>query len=200
MKLRVWFATGLLLVFSLSALADPPQQPQMSPQQKAEMDAMMKAMTPGEQHKLLNNMVGTWDAKVTTWMQPGAPPMVSTGTATNSWILGGREIEERFNGEFMGAPFTGIGYTGYDNVKKTYWGTWMDSMSTGVMTSTGSTSDNGKTWMFHATMPDPMTGKDSPVDEKVTVADADHHSMEMWAPGPDGKMYRMMLIEYSRKK
>ena len=72
-------------------------------------------------------------------------------------------------------PFSGIGYNGYDNVKKQYWGTWMDSMSTGMMMSSGNTSDNGKTWKFTSSMPDPMTGKDAPVDEKVTVTDKDHH-------------------------
>jgi hypothetical protein len=35
----------------------------------------------------------------------------------------------------MGMPFEGLGYTGYDNVKKQYFGTWIDSMSTGIMTS-----------------------------------------------------------------
>jgi len=197
MKTKVWMALALLVVCT-SVVADEPKK-EMPADQKAMMEAMMKAMTPGEPHKLLDNMVGTFDAKVSTWMQPGAPPMVSTGTSVNSWILGGRFVEQKFSGSFMGQPFAGIGYTGYDNIKKQYWGSWMDSMSTGVMMSTGSTSDNGKTWKFTATMPDPMTGKDAPMEEKVTVTDKDHHMFEMWSPGPDGKMFKMMEISYTRK-
>jgi len=197
MKTKVWMALALLVVCT-SVVADEPKK-EMPADQKAMMEAMMKAMTPGEPHKLLDNMVGTFDAKVSSWMQPGAPPMVSNGTSVNSWILGGRFVEQKFNGSFMGQPFNGLGYTGYDNVKKQYWGSWMDSMSTGVMLSTGSTSDSGKTWKFTASMPDPMTGKDAPVEEKITVTDKDHHMLEMWSPGPDGKMYKMMEIAYTRK-
>jgi hypothetical protein len=197
MKMKVWMALALLVACT-SVVADEPKK-EMPADQKAMMEAMMKAMTPGEPHKLLDNMVGTFDAKVSSWMQPGAPPMVSTGTSVNSWILGGRFVEQKFAGSFMGQPFNGIGYTGYDNVKKQYWGSWVDTMSTGVMMSTGSTSDNGKTWKFTASMPDPMTGKDAPMEERVTVTDKDHHLFEMWSPGPDGKMYKMMEIAYSRK-
>ena len=198
MKLKVIVALALLVVCTSAFAADEPKK-EMSADQKAQMEAMMKAMMPGDSHKLLNNMVGTFDAKVTTWMMPGTPPMNSTGTAVNSWIMGNRFIEQRFTGQFMGQPFNGLGYTGYDNIKKTYWASWMDDMGTGVMNSVGSTADNGKTWKFTATMPDPMTGKDAPMEERITITDKDHHNFEMWAPGPDGKMVKMMEIAYSRK-
>ena len=197
MKMKVWMALALLVVCT-SVVADEPKKA-MPADQKAMMDAMMKAMMPGEPHKLLENMVGTFDVKVTAWMMPGDPPMNSTGTSVNTWIMGGRFVEEKFTGQFMGQPFTGIGYLGYDNIKKTYWSSWMDNMSTGAMMSTGSTSDNGKTWKFTATMPDPMTGKDTPIEEHVNVTDKDHYSFDMWAPGPDGKMMKTMAIAYSRK-
>ena len=202
MKLKV-LAGALALVFTCSAFAQhdhqqaPAAKPQMDP---AMMEAMMKAAMPGDAQKLLDTMTGSWTAKVTTWMMPGADPMVMEGTAENKWIMGGRYLQENFTGNFMGMPFEGVGYTGYDNVKKHYWGTWMDNMSTSMMTTTGATSDAGKSWTFTGSMADPMTGKDSKVDEKITVADADHHTMEMWGPGPDGKMYKSMEIAYSRKK
>ncbi|HYH07492.1 MAG TPA: DUF1579 domain-containing protein [Thermoanaerobaculia bacterium] len=165
----------------------------------AAMEAMAKAGQPGDAHKKLEPFVGTWDTKITMWMMPGTPPMTSTGTATHRWIMGGRYLEQAFKGSMVGMPFEGIGYTGYDNVKKQYWGTWMDSMSTGMMTSTGSSAD-GKIFRFDATMADPVTGKDMPVEETITVVDADHHTMEMWMPGPDGKKFKTMEIAYSRKK
>ncbi len=197
MKTRLLAATALL-VLCTAALAEEPKK--MSPEQKAMMDAMVKAMTPGDAHKLLDNMVGVFDAKITAWMEPGAPPMVNTGTSKNTWILGNREVMQEVTSTFMGQPFHGIGYTGYDNIKKTYWGTWIDDMGTSVMVSTGGTTDNGKTWKFTSTMPDPMTGKDAPVEERINVIDKDHHTFEMWSPGPDGKMMKMMEIEYTRHK
>ena len=199
MKIRALVAT-VLLVLCTSVFADEPKKKEMSAEEKAAMEAMMKAMTPGDAHKLLDGMVGTWDAKVTMWMDPSQPPMVSSGTSENSWVMGNREVMQKFTGNFMGQPFQGVGYTGYDNVKKQYWGTWMDTMSTGVMVSTGNTSDNGKTWKFMSSMADPMTGKDAPMEERITIADKDHHTFEMWSAGPDGKMMKMMEIAYSRKK
>jgi hypothetical protein len=186
-----------LLVVCTSVVAQEPKKD--ASDQKAMMDAMMKAMMPGDAHKLLNNMVGTFDVTVTAWMMPGQPPMSSNGTAVNSWIMGGRFVQQKFSGQFMGQPFEGIGYTGYDNVKKTYWSSWMDNMGTGVMNSIGGTTDGGKSWTFTTSMPDPMTGKDAPVEERLTVVDHDHHNFEMWSPGPDGKMMKTMALAYSRK-
>lgn len=202
MRAKVSVVFGLLLFFfAFAAVAqhDHSQEkakPAMDPKM---MEAMMKAGTPGPEHKLLDGMAGTWTAKVTSWMVPGGDPMTMEGTSEHKWVMGGRYLEQRFSGNFMGMPFEGIGYTGYDNVKKQYWGTWMDNMSTGMMISTGSRTADG-TWSFSGTFPDPMTGKDSKVDEKITVVDADHHTLEMWMPGPDGKMFKSMEIAYARKK
>jgi hypothetical protein len=203
MRTRTWSILGLCLMVSLSALAqhDHGAAPkQMSAEEKAMMEAWQKSMTPGAAHKQLDGMVGTWDTKVKSWMAPGAPAMESTGTSDARWVLGGRWIEQRFSGSFMGQPLEGIGYTGYDNVTKHYVGTWMDNMSTGAMVSKGSAAADGKTWNFDSTMADPMTGKSMPIKEKVVVVDNDHHMMEMWSPGPDGKMYKSMEIHYTRKK
>ena len=201
MRLRLTIATILLMFVSGIVLAQQaPKQPEMSPQEKAMMDAWMKFATPGDAHKLLDHMTGTFDAKVTLWPAPGVPPQLSTATSEAHWVLGNRYVMESVSGTFMGMPFSGIGYTGYDNAKKEYFNTWMDSMGTGVMTSKGATADNGKTFSFKTSTTDPMTGKDVPGESKMTVVDADHHTMEMWGPAPDGKMFKMMQIDYTRKK
>ncbi len=201
MKLKVWLGACAILLSSVILVAQEKakKMPEMSPEQKAAMDAMMKAATPGEAHKKLASMVGTWNTKVTMWMAPGAPPQVSTGISTNKKVLGGRYVQESFNGTFMGQPFSGIGYTGYDNVTGQYIGTWMDTASTAMMNSTGKAEDD-KTFTFSSTMPDPMTKKQVDFKTKVTVTDKNHHMMEMWGPAPDGTQYKMMEINYTRKK
>jgi hypothetical protein len=200
MKLKACLGICAIFLFSVAAIADEKSKKmEMPPEQKAAMEAMMKAGAPGEEHKKLSNLTGKWNAKVTMWMDPAAPPQVSRGTSTNKWILGGRWVQQTFSGKFMGRPFSGIGYTGYDNIKKQYVSTWMDDMSTAVMVSMGSASDD-KTYEFSSTVDDPMTGKPAEVKVKTTVVDDDHHVMEMWGPAPDGKMYKMMEITYSRKK
>jgi len=90
--------------------------------------------------------------------------------------------------------------TGYDNVTGKYVGTWADTMSTGVMNTTGTMDKGGKSMTFRGTMVDPMTKKASPFKEKITMNDPDHQTFEMWSAGADGKNYKMMEISYSRKK
>jgi hypothetical protein len=189
MKLKVCLAAALLLVCSIPLAA----------QDAAAAEAMAKAGTPGEPHRKLDAFVGTWAVKINMWMAPNTPPMTSQGTSENKWAMNGRYLEQRFKGDFMGTPFEGIGYTGYDNVKKQYWGTWMDSMSTGMMLATGWMPD-AKTWMFSGSFADPMTGKDARVEERITINGADQHTFEMYGLAPDGSMFRMMEMVYSRKK
>jgi len=191
MKNKVSLAVALLVVCAFTSFAQEDKKPPMDP---AMMEAMMKAGTPGAEHKGLGSFAGTWNAKVSMWMAPGTDPSVMEGTAETRWIMGGRYLEQRFNGNYMGMPFEGLGYTGYDNVKKQYWSTWMDNMSTGFMLQTG-TADK-----YTGMMADPMTGKDMLVESRLKVADPDSHAFEMWTPGPDGKMFKSMEIAYTRKK
>jgi hypothetical protein len=143
------FHFSALAAAALIALSAPAraQAPEMTPEQKAEMDAYMKAGTPGAPHKAMAATVGTYEAKVKSWHEPGKPPMEETGTATRSMTLDGRVLVEDFKGSMMGMPFTGHGMRGYDNVTGKYWSTWTDSMSTGLMLSEG-TCDAKETCTF----------------------------------------------------
>jgi hypothetical protein len=167
--------------------------------EKAMMEMMAKYSTPGTEHKALEQFVGTWDTNAKMWQAPGTPPQESTGTAENKMTLGGRFLEQHFEGTMMGQPFTGMGYTGYDLYKKEYVGSWMDSMGTTIMMSTGKADPSGKTMTMTGTMDDYMAKKTMPFKEVIKVVDNDHHVFEMWYPGPDGKMFKMMEITYTRK-
>ncbi|MFZ2490192.1 MAG: DUF1579 domain-containing protein [Thermoanaerobaculia bacterium] len=194
MKRNVSLLVALVLVCSFPAFA----QTEKDDMQKM-MAAMASAAAPGPQHKLLDGFVGTWDAKVTMWPAPGAEPMVSTGKSEHKWVMGGRFLEQRFKSSFMGQPFEGLGYAGYDNVKKQHWGVWMDNTTTGVMMTTGPDSD-GKSFKSSGSYADPMTGKDAAIEEVISVDGPDQLTMSMFGPGPDGKTYKTMEIVYTRSK
>jgi hypothetical protein len=190
---------ALLAVFTLVSFAAFAQEATtQAPDEKAMMEAWMKAATPGDAHKKLSPIVGTFNVKVKSWMKPGEAPAESTGTSVHTWILGNRWVDQRFEGSFMGQPFSGIGYTGYDNIRKAYVGIWMDNMSTGPMMSTGSGDE--KVMTFTGTSLDPLTGQPAPFEEKITTLDNDTILMEMSGPDPTGKMFKMMEIRYERKK
>jgi hypothetical protein len=87
-----------LLVVSGALLAtyafSQDSQQQMTPEQKAEMEAYTKAGTPGAPHKALASTVGTYDLKIKNWHEPGGPPMEEKGTATRKMALDGRVLVE----------------------------------------------------------------------------------------------------------
>ncbi|MFO0907939.1 MAG: DUF1579 domain-containing protein [Isosphaeraceae bacterium] len=100
---------------------------------------------PTDEHKLLRSEVGTWEATIKSWMDPKAEPLESKGTETNRLLPGGLFIISQFRGDFGGQPFHGHGTTGYDTHKKKYVGTWIDSMSTGIMAMEGTYDPATKT-------------------------------------------------------
>jgi hypothetical protein len=165
--------------------------------QEAMMAAWQKVMNPGAPHQRLEPIVGSWRVKTTMTMTPNAPPDVSEGVSEHRWVLGGRFVEQVFRGTIGGAPFEGLGYTGYDNATRKYIGTWMDTFGTGLMTSVsvGKPSDTGID--FESDGFDPA-GKPMKMWSKARVQDPDHHTYEMWAKGPNGRKFRTMLIEYTR--
>ena len=64
----------------LGTLALAQEQPQMTPEQMAEMEAYIKAGTPGAPHEALASTIGTYELKIKSWHEPGGPPMEETGT------------------------------------------------------------------------------------------------------------------------
>lgn len=67
------------------------------------MEAYMKLNAPNENHEFLKNFVGEWVVTTTAWMQPGAEPISSVGTAKAAMIIGGRFLKVDFKGKI---PFS----------------------------------------------------------------------------------------------
>lgn len=191
---------GALLCSAAASAQDTKEgAPAMPPEQQAMMEAWQKAGALGPQHaQLAEHFAGTWDTKQTMWMDPSQPPMVETGKSVDTAVLDGRHIRTEFTSQFMGQPFAGIGFTGYDNVRGKYTSTWADSMSTGIMVSDGEYDPATRTYTFRGQMADPTKqGAMVPIRETIRIVDADHHVMEMFEPH-DGKEVRTMQIEYTR--
>jgi len=191
-------SAALLLVSALASGQSQQQAPKLTPEQQAEMDAYMKAGTPGAPHKALAATAGNYDIKMKSWSDPGAPPEENSGTATRTVMLDGRVLSEEVHGKTMGQPFTGHGMTGYDNVTGKYWSTWNDSMSTGLMVSEG-TCDAKRNCKFMGTWNDPVTKK--PITSRMTTrwTSPTTEVFEMYGPGKDGKEMKMMEMTYTKK-
>lgn len=173
--------------------------PAMSPEMKAMMEAYEKAGRPGPNHKVLQQMAGTWDATAKWWAGPGEPE-VTRGVSVNKMILGGRYLQQSYEGTAMGKPFHGMGLMAFDNVAQAFTGIWIDDMSTGIMTSTGSLDPSGTTLTSVSTVNDPLAKGPKKGRDVIRFEGPDRHVMEMYDTGPDGKEMKVMEITYSRRK
>ena len=199
MKTKFALVFAALFVCAAAAFAaDAP--PQMTPAQKAMMDKMMKAATPGPQHAMLAKMAGEWTCTVKFQTDPSQPWQESQSTATISALMDGRYIQEISKGQMAGMPFNGMGVYGFDNVSGKYVSTWIDNMGTGIMNSVGTADASGKVITWTGTMNDPATGKPTKERMVTTILSDDHHTMEMFGTPPGAKKeMKTMTIDYVRQ-
>jgi hypothetical protein len=165
------------------------------------MKQMMELATPGEAHKELGRLVGTWRTTNKMWMGPGEPT-VSNGTSTYKWVLGGRYLQSQHIGDFGGMPFEGMGIDGYDKGQKEYFTLWFDTMGTGFMSLKGRPSTDGKGLTFTGTVFDPSQMREVNVREESRWLNDNKYifTMFMDMPGPDGKSQETKVLELTGER
>ena len=95
----------------------------------------------------------------------------------------------------------GRGMMGYDNGKKKYVGTWLDSMGTGIMSYEGDYDPKSKQIVCHGSYVDPVMGMEMPCRLVSHMISDDQHVFEMWGPSPMGSgEVKWMEISYTRAK
>ncbi|MES1243043.1 MAG: DUF1579 domain-containing protein [Acidobacteriota bacterium] len=193
---------AMLCLFSLVGVVAPvlAQQDKNAAPPAMDMDAMMKAAQPGEQHKHLARMAGDWEYTSKMWMAPGQAPEESKGTMHGETLMGGRYVQHHWKGNMAGMSFEGMGTEAYDNTTKQFVSSWIDNMGTGIMFSKGSCDAAGKVCTMTGDMPDPMGGGNVTTKMVLTWADNDHFKNEMFMKDPSGGEMKMMEISAWRKK
>jgi len=177
-------------------------QPGIEAAQAEQMEKMNRLGAPGEAHKALQPFVGRWTYTGSFWMAPDQPPMTMKGMADNTLIFGQRFLKQRVFGDPMeagGRPFKGLGFIGYDNLRKEYQTIWFDNMMTGIMRGIGQFDASTQTLSDSGTFSCPMTGEaDHWYRSAWTVVDFDHTRYESYSKTPEGKEFKAMEILYTR--
>jgi hypothetical protein len=197
------------------AMTSPSGSPS-SPTGQASAEDMQKMMTqmmelgkPGENHKLLADLAGNWTYTIKMWMNPdpNAKPEESKGTAVRKSMFDGRFFLMDVTGKMeMPQPdgkkkqmtFKGMGIDGYDNVKKKFVSSWIDSMGTGIMLSEGDYDPATKTFTYTSEY-EAIPGMKQKIREVIKIVDKDHHTFE-WYEDRGGQEVKTMEIAYTRKK
>lgn len=166
-------------------------------EKSADAEQVQLGAKPGPEHKQLQRLVGEWECVVHSY-QPGSDKATeSKAKAKITSIMGGLFVQQNFQGEMEGVKFRGRGVNGYDATRKKFIGTWIDSMSTNIMTTEGeydakthSLVEIGKTVMPEGAMTLKMVSK---------YESNDKFTMSMYMIEGDAEI-KMMVIDYSRKK
>ena len=186
----------LVLAASVAMAKDKKPEKQMDPQ--AMMEMYQKLATPGEPHKQLTSLAGSWTTKTKEWMEPGKPPTEADGSVEMRMLLDGRFLQQDFTGEMMGQPYTGVGITGYDNLRKKYVSIWLDTMGTGPFMMEGTASGDGKTITLKGQHAEPGGGH---MTHRAVwkIVDSNTQTFDMWGAHGGGKEMKEMEIVYTRK-
>ncbi len=189
----------VLFVLSFSVHATE-GKPEMSADMQAMIAKAKEASTPGAEHAVLKAFEGSWNVTSRSWMKPGDQPMESAGASTLTWTLDGRFLQQNFSGNWSGQPFEGIGFVGYDKMKKEYVSLWLDNMVTGVFQSKGQYDPATKTIKDSGIFSCPMTGEtDKWFRAEWKVIDNNQHTYTMYIKDLSGKEFKSMELIYKRK-
>ena len=198
MRLMPLTLTCLCLVFSASLAVAKEKKQESKMDQQAMMEMYQKLATPGEPHKQLASLAGSWTTHTKEWMEPGKPPMESTGTCDFKMLLDGRFLQQEFTSEMMGQPFSGVGISAYDNLRKRYVTAWIDTMGTGIFMMEGTASADGKTITLRGQHDEPGGGH--MMHRAVwKIVDGNTQTFDMYGTHKHGKEMKMLEIAYTRK-
>jgi hypothetical protein len=153
-----------------------------------------------KEHKWLEQFVGEWESTAEASLGPGQPPLACTGKASGR-MLGGFWLIYESEGEMMGLTTKAIQTIGYDAEKKTYVGTWVDSMINHLWHYKGSVDESGKKLILEAEGPNFMAGgRLTKFRDAYAFKSPDHIEFTSAMLGDDGKWVQFMTGQIRRKK
>lgn len=165
------------------------------------MQKMMAAGQPTKFHKRFDCFIGEWDIETKVWMAgPSNPPAVSKGTSTTRWKLAGKWLESHENTDFMGMPHESFSLFGYDNFKKKYTCSTINSMDTQMISVSGSINPAGDTMIMYGTLDEASTGEVSKnIKVVIHIPSDDKRVMEIHDLAIPEPHTKVMEYHYSRK-
>lgn len=169
-------------------------------QPPADMQAWIKAGTPGKHHEYLEPGAGTFDAVVRFRMNPNDQWVESKGVVTREWVLGKRFLRETVKSESPMGTYNAIGYLGYNNYDGQYEFAWMEDMSSAIYMQYGTYDAEKKVMTLRSSHRDPATGKLMIGQGTWDMSNPDRQAVEGTMIGPDGKPFKSFEGVFERKK
>lgn len=192
-------ALAALIGAGVAAMPAAPQDPPQNPPQDAPDEAMMFP-EPGEHHKWLEQLVGSWTVESEMGGE-GMPPMKATGTDTVR-SLGGRWVICELKSEMPGmGAMQAVLTIGYNSETGKYQGTWVDTVSDLLWIYEGTLDATRKILTLEAEGPnmmDPAAGR-TRYRDVIEFKSDEHRTLTSFAL-VDGEWVQFVTANYRKVK
>lgn len=166
--------------------------------QRADSDAAAKHSRPAPEHDVLDTLWGKWHFAVKIQADDGDVEVISLN-ADYRWELGGRFLIGSYDGYIDGQRFQAREILGYDSFRGEYRSFWVDNNSTAFTLASGKYDARKRTLTFEGVQDDVEKNlRDQPFTVSYRFVDHDRFDVEVWRPGPDGKMVKGTTVNATR--
>ncbi len=192
---------AVLIAAAVAAMpADDQQNPKLQDPAPAAQDMPPMPPAPGEHHKWLEQLIGTWTFE-SEMGGPDMPPMKATGTDTvrslhGRWVV--CELQSEMPG--MGA-MSAVLSLGYNSETGKYQGTWIDSVHDHMWVYVGTLDPTKKILTLETEGPnmmDPTKGL-TKYRDVIEIKSPDHRTLTSSA-NVDGKWVQFVTANYRKTK
>jgi hypothetical protein len=153
---------------------------------------------PQKEHEWLHQLVGEWESESKASF--AGQEFGCKGTVKAS-MLGGFWVISEIKTDMMGSEMTGLQTIGYDAAKKTYVGSWVDTMTDHQWIYRGSVDATGKILTLEADGPNMLSpGKTAKFRDVYEFKSKDEMAMTSQMQGEDGQWTTFMSGTARRKK
>jgi hypothetical protein len=158
----------------------------------------MEMPPPAKEHAWLRRFEGDWNSEGEIVMDPSQPPMKISGF-DRARMIGGFWVVSDGRGDQMN--FESRLTLGYDEKKKKYVGTWIDSMSSHLWRYEGTVDPAGRILTLETEGPSPENPTKNVKFREVTEFKSDDHRVFTSSKlNPDGKWTTILTIHFRRKR
>jgi hypothetical protein len=168
---------------------------------EAQQATAMQAPEPGMEHAWLKKLVGEWEFEGEARMAPGEPEMKHAGSATKRMLGEIWLVDEGTISSPEGPSFMSLALAGYDPEKKSFVGSFVDSLETHLWISEGELDAGGNRLNLTGAGPSGTeAGKTVTYRDSIEVVDDDHHTLTSEIRKDNGEWQVLMTSRYTRKR
>lgn len=182
-----WRLTATLLAVLAAALPLEAQKTAKEAEAIPEWEKYKPFRHPGENHRLLDSLEGTWTTTLRAWLHGSPPPEVALDARLEArWILDGRYLQLDYRHTGPELDLEGRYYFGYDPIEGHYYNLLIANDHVIPLHSKGAWDGEKKTLSFRGIEYDPVTGDSFEKREHFTFLAPDRIGYELRYGFSDG--------------